>query len=93
MLGFVEFNTDYCDDDNSGLTRTVDLQVKSCGEKVIEEQVNVAELTDRCCKAHIITLTITPKSKNIDIDITKGNGSHGLPILSLIQIQPSTERR
>ena len=63
------------------------------GETVIEKQVNVAELADRCCKAHIVTLTITPKSKNIDIDITKGDGSHGLPILSLIQIQPSTDRR
>jgi hypothetical protein len=59
----------------------------------MEKEVNVAELADRCCKAHMVTLTITPKSNDIDIEITKGTGSRGLPILSLIQIQPSTQRR
>jgi hypothetical protein len=92
MLGFVEFNKDYCRT-TTDLTRTFDIQVKSGGDTVMEKEVNVAELADRCCKAHMVTLTITPKSNEIDIEITKGTGSRGLPILSLIQIQPSTQRR
>jgi hypothetical protein len=92
MLGFVEFNEDYCDN-TTDLKRTFDISVKSGWETVRYRDVNVAALADRCCKAHMVSITITPESKDIDLEITKGAGSHGLPILSLIQIQPSTLRR
>jgi hypothetical protein len=97
MLGFVEFNEDYRDHINSPITktRTFDIRVKSGGTAVTEEEVNVAKLDGGCCIAHMRTFTIEPQNKNIDIEIVTGRDyeSDGLPILSLIQIKPSSERR
>jgi len=97
IIGFAELDEAYCKGANPP-KRIFSVNANVGGGPPIDivKDLNVVAATGGSCyKAFTVKQTVTPKTKNIDIQFKKatGNASDGEPIVSFIAIQRHETRR